>query len=96
MENHKRTVAEIIVDAWLPAAVAPAPLRLVPLVALPPLAAPAVKEDLDLLVLGEIPSEVVPEVRLVSRHDEQASNPTARRPCFQRSDFDWHTLPVGE
>lgn len=39
-----------------------------------PLATPPVEDDLNLLVFGEILPQMVPEIRLVSGHDEQASS----------------------
>src|SRR3989304_1385463 len=43
----------------------------------PPLAPSAVQDDLDLLILGEIPPQMIPQARLVSGDDEQASNRAA-------------------
>jgi len=69
VDDHKRTVTEISVDGR-PATVSPTPIWFVRLHVPPPFATPAVQDDLDLLVFGEILPQMVPKVRLVSRHDE--------------------------
>ncbi len=90
MEDHKRPVAEILVNARLASAVGTPPLPFVRLEALPPFSPPPIQVHLDVLVPRKIPAQMVPKVRLVSRHDKQASNP-ARRLCFERSPLDWHS-----
>ena len=83
VENHERTVAEIIVNARLAAAAGPATLRLARLHALPPVVPSSIQDDLDPLIFAEIPPQTMPKVRLAPGYDEQASNRTA---------FDSHTL----
>ena len=73
VNNHERTVTEIIVDAWLTATVGPTTLRLLRLDPLPPVSTPPIQDDMDLL-FREISLQMMPKVRLVSRYDEQASN----------------------
>jgi len=70
-------VAEIGVNARRAPAAGPTTLRVVRLRALPPLVAPSVQGDLDLLIFGKISSQMIPKGRLVSGYDEQASNRTA-------------------
>ena len=89
MEDHKRPVAEIVVNARLAPAVGPPPLRIVRLEALPPFSSPPIQEDPDVLVPRKIPAQMVPKVGLVSRHDKHASN-LAYRLGFRRSALDWH------
>jgi hypothetical protein len=89
VENDKRPVAEISVDAR-PATASLTPIWFMPLHVPPPLATPPVQDDMDLLVFGEILPQMVPKVRVVSPHDEQTSNLVPGRLCFQRSTFDWH------
>jgi hypothetical protein len=57
----------------------------------PTLAPPPVQDHLDSRVPGEILLEKAPNVRLISRHNEQASNPVSCRLDFKRSTFDWHS-----
>jgi hypothetical protein len=90
VEDHKRPVAKIVVNARLAPAVGPPPLRLVRLEAPPPFSPPPIQEDLDLLIPRKIPAQIVPKVGLVSRHDKQASN-LAYRLGIQRSALDWHS-----
>lgn len=70
MENHERTVAEIIVNARRPAPAGPTTLRVARLHALPPLVPSSVQDDLDLLIFGEILSQMTPKARLISGDDE--------------------------
>lgn len=95
MDDYERTPAEIIVDAHRASAIGLTPLWLVRLNTLPPLPLPPVQEDLDLCVAREIPGQIITEVRLVSRNDEQISNLLPRRRWFERRDFNSHTLPSG-
>ncbi|MGH7207969.1 MAG: hypothetical protein ACREIL_01150 [Nitrospiraceae bacterium] len=73
MDDHEGTVAEISVDGR-PATASLTPIWFMRLHVLPPFATPPVPDDLDLLVFSEILLQMVPKVRLVSGHDEQASN----------------------
>jgi len=77
VENHERPVAEVGVNARRAAAAGPTTLRLARLHAPPPLVAPSIPDNLDLLILGEIPPQMIPQARLVSGDDEQASNRAA-------------------
>jgi len=91
VDDHEGTVAEIRVDGY-PATASLTPIWFMPLHVPPPLAAPPVQDDLDLFVLGEIPPQMVPKVRLVSCHDEQASNLVGGGLYSQRPCVDWHLL----
>jgi len=77
VENHERMVAEISVNARRAAAGGPTTLRVVRSHALPPLDAPSVQGDLNLLIFGKISSQMIPKGRLVSGYDENASKRTA-------------------
>ena len=70
VENHERTVAEIIANARQAASVGPTTLRVVRSHAPPPLVPSSVQDDLDPLIFAEIPSQMMPKVRLVSGYDE--------------------------
>ncbi len=91
VNNHERTVAEISVDGR-PATASLTPIWFMPLHVPPPLPTSPVQDHLDLLVFGEILPQMVPKVRLVSGHNEQASNLIPGGLCFQRPTFDWHKL----
>ena len=70
-DDHDQPGAEIAVDPQPTTTVGLTSLRLVRLNPLPPLPPPTVQEDLDLLVPGEIPRQVLAESRLIPRHNEQ-------------------------
>ncbi len=70
VKGHERTGGEILLDARLATALAPASVRLVPLYALPALSPPTIEDDFDRIIAREIFREVAPQVRLVSGHDK--------------------------
>ena len=70
-------VPEIIFNGRRAAAAGPTSFRVGRLPPLPPLVPSSVQDDLDLLICGKIPSQMIPKTRLVSGDDEQASNRTA-------------------
>ena len=72
-KDHERTVAEVVVNARMPTAIATASFRLVRLGAPPALSTSPIQNDFDLIVPREIFSWVAPEVRLVSGHNKQPS-----------------------
>ena len=94
MEDHKRPVAEIVVNARPASAVGTPPFRFVLLEALPPFSPPPIQEHLDVIVPSKISAQMVPKVRLVSRDDKQASR-LARPLGFQRTPLDWHSGSSG-
>ena len=73
MGDDERTGAEILVNATL-AAIRPTPLQFVRPLVLPSFSLPPVEQDLDLFVRREISHQIVAEVRLVSRNDQQVSS----------------------
>lgn len=81
-DNHKRPGAEIIIEVRRTAAVRPPPVRLTPLDPLPSLPEPSVKDQLYVLVRRKMFSQRLPKIRLISRHDDQASHPVPSRLCF--------------
>ena len=72
MDDHERTGEEILVGTKL-AANRPTPLRFARTLVLPSFSLPPVKQNLDLFVRREISHQIVAEVRLVSRNDQQVS-----------------------
>ncbi len=71
VNDQVRPPGKVILDAKRAAAVHPPPLRFVPLKPLPALPAPPIVEDLDSRVGCELALDCDPEIRLVSRHDDQ-------------------------
>jgi len=80
--NHKRPGAEIMLGARRTAAVQPPPVRLTPLDPLPPLPEPSVKDQRYILVRRKMFSQGLPEIRLISCHDDQASHPAPGWLCL--------------
>jgi hypothetical protein len=93
-DDHKRLVPEIIIDGRRAAAFFPAPLRFICLDLLPPFPLSSVEEDLRALELAEVSRHIVPEVSLVSRHDDQVPNRVSGRLGFQRPAFVCHMVPL--
>jgi hypothetical protein len=63
--------------------VGPTPLRLMGFDRLPLLPPPPVQEDLNVLVPRKLPRQIVVEVCMVSRHDEQVTSQGPSRLCFR-------------
>jgi len=80
--EHGPVNAKILLETPLAAAVHPSPLQLMRLSALPPLRLPAVQENLDLIVAGKRPLEMVVEIKLGLRHDYQVSNAVRLHLCL--------------
>ncbi|MFZ1059568.1 MAG: hypothetical protein WAP47_10290 [Candidatus Rokuibacteriota bacterium] len=72
----------------MPAALPSTALWLPRLSTLPPLALPPVKDDVDLFVPGEIPPQILAEIRGVSCHDEQVASLVPWRVSRQRLALD--------
>lgn len=74
------------------AAVTDPPVRDARLDPLPPLPPATVKENPDLLVFGEVASQLSPELDLAPGDDEQGPDPHWTEPRPQRVRFDWRFL----
>jgi len=74
-DDYDRPGAEILLDAPAPppTTLTPPPLRLVRLNFLPTFSPSPVEGDLDLLVPGEIPSQILIEARLIGGDDDHVS-----------------------
>ena len=76
-DEQERPVAQVGFNARRAAAGCLTPFRPVRLEALPTFPLPPVEEDPYLAVLCEMMRQVVPQIGLVSRHDDQTPNPVA-------------------
>ncbi len=70
--------SEIRVVAQPAATVCPTPLATAPLELLSPLPLPPIKQDLDVFVPRELLQEMLPKIRLVSRHNHDVAHMLSR------------------
>ncbi len=66
--------SEIRVSTQLATTVCPTPLATAPLELLSPLPLPPIKQDLDVFVPRELLQEILPKIRLVSRHNHYVAH----------------------